>query len=743
MRNKKYNFLVLILGTGLAMLAADFMILLFFGSSFSQLRLRLGVPAIIFLVLYCFILGRGARYFDYNYFTKLDGEHYLLWLKKIGAVPIKRIALNLVTHAVFLGIIFPGNYLGITPSIKGPLFLALLSFGMLVGTFIYVAGDGLVSSTLLTHNFTGYPSDYREKRQEAKVWIIPMAAVLVTLLFVCSVTMLSIFRVGGNLDALKGNALSSLLIPLIVFFICIFGLAFTLKKNTGASYTSVIAQLENLSSEQKDLTKRISICSVDELGTIAGMVNAFCEHLSGGIGTIKNKINGLNHTSFELSLNMSDTSAAVDQISSNLDSMKNLMVKQENGAEEAGTAVGVIKENIDSLKKMIEAQTESVNMSSSAIEEMTANIHSVTQTLIENSRNVSELTEASENGRTGLQLVAQEIQEIAKESEGLLEINLVMNSIASKTNLLSMNAAIEAAHAGEAGRGFAVVADEIRKLAESSGQQSKTTTAMLKKIKASIDNITKSSDDVLNRFGAIDSGVKTVSEHEQNILHAMEEQETGGKQVLESIGRLRDITISVMKGSENMDKSGETLVEETNEFIKTSRETVESMNEILVGVSQINDSVSHVNEMSLENNKNFESLKLETEKFNVTAGDEKQKILIVDDDSIHLEMVEAVLQKEYDVTTAKSGNKALSLFYQGLVPQLILLDLIMPEMDGWNTYTRIKTISNLHDTPIAFFSASNDPKDIKQAQEMGAVDFIKKPYDSDDLLIRIGKILTK
>ena len=499
--------------------------------------------------------------------------------------------------------------------------------------------------------------------------------------------------------------------------------------------------LKDISEGEGDLTKRIVVRSDDEIGDLSNYFNRTMEKIKNLIGTIKYKIDGLNHTSFELSVNMGKTSTAVQQISSNLDNMKNLMIKQETGAEEAGKAVDDIKENIDSLNKMIEEQTESVNKSSSAIEEMTANINSVTRTLVENSKNVEVLTEASENGKTGVQKVAQEIQEIAHDSEGLLEINSVMNNIASQTNLLSMNAAIEAAHAGESGKGFAVVADEIRKLAESSSKQSKTTAAMLKKIKASIDSITKSSNEVLSRFGAIDSSVKTVSEHEENILHAMEEQEVGGKQILESISRLRDVTTSVKKGSDHMAESGETLVRETDGFIKTSKETVEGMNEILKGVNQINVSVSHVNEMSLENNKNFDSLKTETEKFNVTAGNEKQKILIVDDDVIHLEMVESVLKSEYDVSIAKSGKEALGLFYQGLVPQLVLLDLIMPGMDGWNMYSRIKAISGLHDIPIAFFTASSDPKDIKHAQEMGAVDYIKKPYDNDDLLKRVSEII--
>jgi methyl-accepting chemotaxis protein len=531
-------------------------------------------------------------------------------------------------------------------------------------------------------------------------------------------------------------------ISIAVLFIVVL-IAIFMSRSISKPILNVADTLKDISEGEGDLTKRIAVKSDDEIGDLSNYFNRTMEKIKNLVSSIKYKINGLNHTSFELSVNMGKTSTAVQQITSNLDNMKNLMVNQESGATEAGKAVGDIKQNIDNLNKIIEQQTESVNRSSSAIEEMTANINSVTKTLVENSKNVAVLTEASENGKAGLQAVAQEIRGIAQDSEGLLEINSVMNNIASQTNLLSMNAAIEAAHAGEAGKGFAVVADEIRKLAESSSKQSKTTAAMLKKIKASIDNITKSSDEVLARFGAIDSGVKTVSEHELNIRNAMEEQEVGGQQILESIGRLRDITASVKKGSDDMEVSGKTLVQETDGFIKTSKETVEGMNEILKGINQINASISHVNEMSLENNNNFESLKDETQKFNVTAGNEKKKILMVDDDTIHLEMVETVLQNDYEVNTAVSGKDALGLFYQGLVPQLILLDLIMPEMDGWSTYDRIKAISNLHDTPIAFFTVSDDPKDIEKAREMGAVDYIKKPYDKDDLLKRIEKILNK
>jgi methyl-accepting chemotaxis protein len=376
--------------------------------------------------------------------------------------------------------------------------------------------------------------------------------------------------------------------------------------------------LKEISEGEGDLTRTLVISGRDEVSDLSKYFNKTLGSISDLIRKIKYKVDSLTNTGHELSSNMAKTSKAVDEISANFDGMKGKMSKQDESAAEAGKAVKTIKENINNMNKLIEDQSTSVNTSSFAVEQMTANIHSVTNTLIENSKNVNELTEASENGKAGVQAVAEKIQEIARQSEGLLEINSVMENIASQTNLLSMNAAIEAAHAGEVGKGFAVVAGEIRKLAESSSNQSKSTADMLKKIKTSIDSITASSNEVLLRFDIIDEKVKTVSEHEENIRNTMEEQEAGGKQIIESMERLKEISVTVKKGASDMLESGDRLNRQTTEFIKISNESMNGMNDIVNGaMKEIKAAVTFVDEMSEENTRNFEELKTETQKFKV------------------------------------------------------------------------------------------------------------------------------
>jgi methyl-accepting chemotaxis protein len=392
---------------------------------------------------------------------------------------------------------------------------------------------------------------------------------------------------------------------------------FFIANNIAKPIVNVSLTLKDISEGEGDLTKTIDVKSGDEIGDLSHYFNLTLEKIRSLVITIKNQTTALFNIGNELSSNMTQTAAAVNEIASNIQSIKTRMVNQSASVTETNSTMEQITVNIDKLSNSIGEQSDSVAQSSSAIEEMLANIQSVTETLVKNAGNVRDLANASEMGHSGLKQVASDIQEIARESEGLLEINSVMENIASQTNLLSMNAAIEAAHAGEAGKGFAVVADEIRKLAENSGEQSKTISIVLKKIKDSIDKITKSTGEVLGQFESIDSKVKTVSSQEDNIRTAMEEQSTGSQQILEAIGKLNDITQTVKSGSSEMLDGSKEVIHESKNLEMVTQEIADGMNEMATGADEINVAVNRVNEISENNRENIDILVKEVSRFKV------------------------------------------------------------------------------------------------------------------------------
>jgi methyl-accepting chemotaxis protein len=366
-----------------------------------------------------------------------------------------------------------------------------------------------------------------------------------------------------------------------------------------------------------DLTQAVGIHSHDEIGDLALHVNQTLENLKNLTLTIKKRSAALSTIGSDLASNMTETAAAIKQMANHIQGIKGRVANQSASVAATNEATGQIITNINRLNENTAQQSASVAQTSSAIEEMIANIQSVTQTLIKNADRVNELSTSSEIGRSGLHEVAEDIQEIARESEGLLEINGVMKNIAGQTNLLSMNAAIEAAHAGESGKGFAVVADEIRKLAESSSEQSKTIGTVLKKIKDSIDKITRSTEEVLNKFEAIDRGVKTVAEQEGNIRNAMEEQSTGSRQLLEAASKLAEITQLVKSGSGEMLEGSRQVITEGKNLEAATQEIANRMQEIAAGAEQIDTAVNRVNSISVDNKENITILVNEVSRFKV------------------------------------------------------------------------------------------------------------------------------
>jgi methyl-accepting chemotaxis protein len=315
--------------------------------------------------------------------------------------------------------------------------------------------------------------------------------------------------------------------------------------------------------------------------------------------------------------NMGRTSQAINGITGNIKIMTVKSKNQSAGVGETGKSVGEIMETANELHGEIIIQSDHVSRSSVAIEGMLKNIHLVAETLEKNTKNVSVLTQSSEVGRKDLQRVSDDLQGIAKESEGILEINKVMENIASQTNLLSMNAAIEAAHAGESGKGFAVVAGEIRKLAESSGQQSKTTADMLIKIKKSIDGIINSMNVLFHRFESIEEEIQTVSKQEESIRTMMLDQERGSQSVLVAIRELNTITGKVKQSSEDMAGKSREVIAETANLQSITAEISGSMNEVAAGTEQINTAVQRVNEISGKNSQSINALTAERSRFKV------------------------------------------------------------------------------------------------------------------------------
>jgi methyl-accepting chemotaxis protein len=408
--------------------------------------------------------------------------------------------------------------------------------------------------------------------------------------------------------------LFGLVIGIVMLVITSAG-TFFITRSVSRPLNRMVAVLGDIG--EGDLTKRLDQNSRDEIGAMTLSFNVTLDKVRSLFLTIRKKALSLSDLGTSLSENMNTTASAINEIISNIRSLKTQVLNQTAGVEEAWNAMEKITSHIDRLNTQIDSQSEGVAQSSAAIEEMVGNIQSMTGTLVANAGNVRDLAEAAELGRTGLQGVAADIQEIARESEGLLEINGVMENISSQTNLLSMNAAIEAAHAGEAGKGFAVVADEIRKLAENSGEQSKTIAAVLKKIKEAIDKITGSTDGVLNKFEAIDGAVKIVSRQEENIRNAMEEQETGSKQILEVIGRLNDITALVKEGSGEMLLLSREVIEASRILEALTSEISSGMGEMAVGAEHIHTAVTQVNETSGQNKAQIDELIREVDKFKV------------------------------------------------------------------------------------------------------------------------------
>lgn len=398
--------------------------------------------------------------------------------------------------------------------------------------------------------------------------------------------------------------ISSVIISALIALVSIlFSRAFVKAIKSCVDFSTFLAK----GDFSKDVPNTI-LTRHDEIGLLAQSIQTVTSNTRELLCSLKERSESLFSTGVLLSTNMFETASSANQIAGGIQKVKEQFVHQTESVGKTNDAVLEITQNIKVLDDSIEKQAINIEQSSLAIENMLKNISLITQNLLKNSKNVEDLTSDSEQGREDLKTVAFKIREVAKESESLLEISSVIEDIASQTNLLSMNAAIEAAHAGSAGKGFSVVADQIRKLAESSGNSAKTVSHVLSRIKVSMEEISRATDVVMAQFEDIDKEIISVVEHELAIKDAMNEQDKGVSQILASSSLLKNITTTVKNGSSVMLTESSGILNEGTILSLITQEVNKSMREMADGLEHITKSMNKMSHISAENKESIESV---------------------------------------------------------------------------------------------------------------------------------------
>ena len=396
-----------------------------------------------------------------------------------------------------------------------------------------------------------------------------------------------------------GNKMRTIILIISVLVGIIVSVACSLMMIAAVKPLKLVQEsIHDIASGEADLTQQIVVKSKNEIGALGDGFNTFMEKLRTIIGGVKDSKEILGDVNLGLQQRIGENGQSIEAIIGDLNDIGSQVENQANSVSQTVSAVEEIAQNIQSLENMIETQSSGVVEASAAVEEMIGNISSVNNSVGYMAQSFDALIQNTEAGIQRQNDVNQRIRNIEEQSKALQTANKTISDIAGQTNLLAMNAAIEAAHAGEAGKGFSVVADEIRKLSETSSAQSKTIREELLKIEGSINDVVSASQASTDMFVEVSNSITQTQQLVLQIKGAMEEQQEGSKQIGDALKLMNDNTSEVRAASHEMAEGNKSILTEIDQLRNTTGVIRDSMDKISSSAGDIKETSNALSEIA-------------------------------------------------------------------------------------------------------------------------------------------------